>query len=155
DHQTIVFTHNIWFAYELLAKANKKNLKYYDIRQEGSDAGVVTQGTHPRVDTPAQLRERVKKLIEAAAQATGEVRAALVEKGYEALRGLCEITVEHEMFKEVVTRYTPNVMMTKLEKINFEKLEETAKAIMPVFEKCCRYIESHSQPVETQGIRPT
>jgi hypothetical protein len=28
-------------------------------------------------------------------------------------------------------------------------------AITPVFEKACRYIASHSQPIETQGIRPT
>jgi hypothetical protein len=28
-------------------------------------------------------------------------------------------------------------------------------AIVPVFEKSCRYIASHSQPIETQGIRPT
>ena len=27
--------------------------------------------------------------------------------------------------------------------------------IMPVFEKAFRYIASHSQPLETQGIRPT
>ena len=26
---------------------------------------------------------------------------------------------------------------------------------MPVFEKACRYIASHSQLIETQGIRPT
>ena len=61
DHQIIVFTHNIWFAAELLAKADKKRLKYYDIRQEGSDAGVVTAALHPRMDTIAQVRGRVRR----------------------------------------------------------------------------------------------
>jgi hypothetical protein len=28
-------------------------------------------------------------------------------------------------------------------------------AIMPIFDKACRYIASHSQPLETQGVRPT
>jgi hypothetical protein len=46
-------------------------------------------------------------------------------------------------------------MMTKLEKINVDKLQESMAAIMPVFDKSCRYIASHSQPLETQGIRPT
>jgi hypothetical protein len=46
-------------------------------------------------------------------------------------------------------------MMTKLDKINIGKLPESMSAIMPVFEKSCRYIASHSQPPETQGIRPT
>jgi len=43
----------------------------------------------------------------------------------------------------------------KMDKINVGKLQESMAAIMPVFEKSCRYIASHSQPLETQGIRPT
>jgi len=155
SHQIIVFTHNIWFAAELLGKADKKNLKYYDIRLEGEDAGVVTAALHPRVDTIAQVSARVKKMIDAAEKQEGEIKAALVEKGYEELRGLSEIVVEHEMLKGVVQRYAPNVMMTKMDKINVGKFQESMAAIMPVFEKSCRYIASHSQPLETQGIRPT
>jgi energy-coupling factor transporter ATP-binding protein EcfA2 len=155
DHQVIVFTHNIWFAAEMLSKAEKKKWKYYDIRSESGDAGVVTAAIHPRVDTPAQVSGRIRKMIEAADKAEGEVKAALVEKGYEELRNLCEITVEHEMFKGVVQRYYPNVMMTRLEKVNIAKLQETKATVTPIFEKCCRYIASHSQPIETQGIRPT
>jgi len=116
---------------------------------------MVTAASHPRVDTIAQVSGRVKTMIDAAGKQTGEVKAALVEKGYEELRGLCEIVVEHEILKGVVQRYAPNVMMTKLDKINVAKLQEGVAAIMPVFEKSCRYIASHSQPVETQGIRPT
>ena len=155
DHQIIVFTHNIWFAAELLSKADKKNWKYYDIRLEGGDAGVVTAASHPRVDTIAQVSARVRKMIDGAEKQEGEIKAALVEKGYEELRGLSEIVVEHEMLKGVVQRYAPNVMMTKLDKINVGKLQESVAAIMPVFDKSCRYIASHSQPPETQGIRPT
>jgi hypothetical protein len=59
------------------------------------------------------------------------------------------------MFKGVVQRYAPNVMMTKLDQINVGKLQESMAAITPIFEKCCRYVASHSQPLETQGIRPT
>lgn len=155
EHQVIIFTHNIWFAAELLSKADKKNWKYYDIRLEGSDAGVVTPASHPRVDTIAQVSARVNKMIEGAEKQDGEIRAALVEKGYEELRALCEIVVEFEMFKGVVQRYAPNVMLTKLDKINVGQLKDGMAAIVPVFEKACRYIASHSQPIETQGIRPT
>ena len=154
-HQVIVFTHNIWFAAKLLASADKKNWKYYDIRSEGGETGMVTAATHPRVDSLAQVRGRINKLIEAAGKAEGEVRAALVEKGYEELRGLCEIVVEHEMLKGAVQRYEPNVMMTKVAKINVAELQASMAVVMPAFEKACRYIASHSQPIETQGIRPT
>jgi hypothetical protein len=129
-------------------------LKYYDIRPEGSDAGVVTAASHPRVDTIAQVTARVKKLIDGAEKQEGEIKAALVEKGYEELRGLCEIIVEHEMLKGVVQRYAPNVMMTKLDKINVTKLQESMAAIVPVFEKCCRYVASHSQPDFVDSIQP-
>jgi hypothetical protein len=155
DHQIIVFTHNIWFAAELLANADKKRFKYYDIRQEGSDIGVVTAALHPRLDTIAQVSGRVKKMVEGAAMQEGEVKSALVEKGYEELRCLCEVIVEQEILKGVTQRYAPNVMMTKLQKINISKLQESIDAITTVFEKSCRYIASHSQPAETQGVRPT
>ena len=68
---------------------------------------------------------------------------------------MCEVIVEQEMFKGVIQRYAPNAMMTKLEKINVSKLADSIKSISGVFEKCCRYIASHSQPIETQSIRPT
>jgi energy-coupling factor transporter ATP-binding protein EcfA2 len=154
-YQVIVFTHNIWFAAELLGKADKKSLKYYDIRSEGGDAGVVSPATHPRVDTITQVSGRVKKMIDGAAKAEGEVKAALVERGYEELRGLCELIVEQDMLKGVVQRYSPNVMMTKLDKINAADLQKDVAALVPVFDKSCRYIASHSQPIETQGVRPT
>jgi hypothetical protein len=59
------------------------------------------------------------------------------------------------MLKGVVQRYAPNVMMTRAEKINVGELQRSLTSVMPVFEKACRYIASHSQAVETQGIRPT
>ena len=155
DHQILVFTHNIWFAAKLLGDGDKKTMKYYDIRHEGGDAGIVTAASHPRVDTIAKVSGSLKQLIEHAEKAEGEVRSALVEKGYEKLRNLCELVVEVEMLKGVVQRYEPNVMMTKLDKINVEKFSDSLATIVPTFEKSCRYIASHSQPVETQGIRPT
>ena len=81
EHQVIVFTHNIWFAAELLSKADKKKWKYYDIRHEGSDSGVLTAATHPRVDSLAQVRRTIRVLIDTAESQDGEVRAALIENG--------------------------------------------------------------------------
>jgi hypothetical protein len=41
DRQIMIFAHDMWFAAELLSKADTKTRKYNDIRLEGSDAGVV------------------------------------------------------------------------------------------------------------------
>jgi hypothetical protein len=55
----------------------------------------------------------------------------------------------------VTKRYQPNVMMTKLANINFAGLQTAVAVIGPLFEDCCRYIGSHSQPMETLNVRPT
>jgi hypothetical protein len=66
-------------------KFNGSKRRGPDIRAEGDDAGVVTAASHPRVDTIAQVSNAVKNLIDAADKEAGEIRAALVEKGYENL----------------------------------------------------------------------
>src|ERR1700693_2719110 len=68
--------------------------------------------------------------------------------------GLSEIAVAHEMFKGLVQRNAPNVMLLKHDKINIGKLQESTAAIVPVSEKSCRHIAPHSQPIETKGINP-
>jgi hypothetical protein len=86
---------------------------------------------------------------------TGELRQVLVEKAYELLRSLCEVIVESELLAGVTTRYQPNVRMTVLPQIKGNVLQAATEVICPVFEDCCRYIASHSQPLETLNVRPT
>jgi len=155
--QVIVFTHNIWFTTELLARFEKRpqDCSYYDVARDGAKIGIVSKGTHPRSDTYSNLRGRINTLIQSAEKATGETQAALIEKAYELIRNICEVIVEQELLQGVTQRYQPNVMMTKLPKINFAGLEAAVAAINPIFEDCCRYIGSHSQPMETLNVRPT
>jgi hypothetical protein len=155
--QVIVFTHNIWFTTELLARFEKRpqDCSYYDVARDGVKIGIVSKGTHPRSDTYSNLRGRINTLIQSAERATGETQAALIEKAYELLRNICEVIVEQDLLQGVTQRYQPNVMMTKLPKINFTGLEAAVAAINPLFEDCCRYIGSHSQPMETLNVRPT
>jgi recombinational DNA repair ATPase RecF len=155
--QVIVFTHNIWFATELLSRfeERKADCFYYDVSREGDLIGVISKGTHPRSDTVKNLRSRINTMVQGAEKQTGEVRQALVEKGYELLRSLCEVIVETELLAGVTTRYQPNVRMTVLPKIKGEALTAAVEVICPVFEDCCRYIASHSQPLETLNVRPT
>jgi hypothetical protein len=63
--------------------------------------------------------------------------------------------VEQELLQGVTERYRPNVRMTSLPKINFGGLEEAVAVINPIYDDCCRYIGSHSQPLETLNVRPT
>ncbi len=155
--QVIVFTHNIWFATELLSKFEKRpqDCSYYDVTRDGDRIGIVSKGTHPRSDTVSNLKGRINSLVQAAEKSSGEAQAAVVEKAYELIRNVCEVIVEQELLQGVTRRYQPNVMMTRLPNINFDGLNNAVSTIYPIYEDCCRHIGSHSQPMETLNVRPT
>lgn len=154
--QVIVFTHNIWFTTELLARFEKRpqDCSYYDVARDGAKIGIVSKGTHPRSDTVSNLRGKINVLIQSAEKSSGEAQAALIERAYALIRSICEVIVEQELFQGVTQRYQPMVRMTVLPKINFGELEGSVKVINAIYEDCCRYIGSHSQPMETLNVRP-
>lgn len=158
ERQVIVFTHNIWFTMEILAQfeQERESCTYYDVSEEGEAKGIVSRGNSPRLDRFSDKRGRINSLIQTAKSAdAGEARSALIEKAYEDMRGVCEIIVEQDLLQNVTQRYQPNVMMTRLPGIRADRLPAAIAVVMPVFEKCCRYIASHSQPLETLNVRPS
>lgn len=154
--QVIVFTHNIWFAIELLSRFESKREKcsYFSVTDEAGK-GVITPGTHPRWDTIKQTRGKINDTIASAGTSEGETREALIERGYSLIRTWCEVAVESELLAGVTQRYAPNVGMTKLPQIKGDHLQTAIGVILPTFEKACRVMEGHSQPLETLAIRPT
>jgi hypothetical protein len=150
-HQVIVFTHDIRLAVGLLASFEKRtsDCTYYNIERTEAGAGVVSAGTHPRWDTPKQLGKKIESLIREAEKATGETRAALVERAYDVLRSWCEVVVEQDVLCGVSQRFQPNVMMTKLPQIKADRLQKTSEIIFDVFEEACRVTDAHSQPLDT------
>jgi len=55
----------------------------------------------------------------------------------------------------VTLRYQPNVRLNCLSKVKVNLLPEVIKVVSRVFKDSCRYIDSHSQPLVTLGVRPT
>ncbi|REJ68861.1 MAG: hypothetical protein DWQ31_06635 [Planctomycetota bacterium] len=155
--QVIVFTHNIWFTMELLSRfeKNAEDCFYYDVSDGTNEVGIVSRARHPRADTFKQLKGDINRLIQDAGTATGPTQNALIERIYEYIRDICEVIVESDLLKGVTQRYQPNVMMTKLPQIQGERLQAAINKILPVYDKACRYIRSHSQPLETLSVRPS
>ena len=155
NRQVVVFTHDIWFAAELLGRFEQepKECAFYDVTVEDERIGLLEGGSHPRTDTFNDRRRHIADLIEQADKETGKKRQSLVEKGYEELRGACEIVVEKDLLKGVIERYRPNVRMTVLRQISADRLPDAIQKIVPIFEKCSRIISSHSQPLVTRGVR--
>jgi energy-coupling factor transporter ATP-binding protein EcfA2 len=155
DNQVIVFTHDIFFATTLLALFEKsKRCSYFQVTDEDGK-GKVTRATGPRWDTLGGIKGKINSTIQAATQQEGEARDALVRTGYDWIRSWCEVFTETELLQGVTQRYQPNVGMTKLEKINTEKLGEIIPKVTEVFVVACRYIDGHSQPLATLGVTPT
>ncbi len=157
ERQVIVFSHNIWFVTELLAENAKRSqpFLYYDIEKTDGCVGIVTKGTHPRADTVSTVKGKINKLIQDAGALSGESQQALIETAYEYLRNICEIIVESELLQGVTQRYQANVSITKLCQIKADRLREASDAIALVYDRCCRQIVAHSQPIETLNVRPT
>jgi hypothetical protein len=156
--QAIVFTHNIWFAAEILSrfdKATTSDCTYYGVAEANGTTGIVSRGSHPRWDTVSKLGGRINDLIQGAKGAAGEAQSALVESAYGEMRSWCEVVTEQELLAGVTQRYQPNVMMTKLSQIKPQKFAAARDVIFPLFEKACRIMTAHSQPLETLAVRPT
>jgi len=66
ERQVIVFTHNIWFTMELLARFEKdKDLcSYYDVSEDGDLRGLVTRASSPRLDSWGDKRKRINGLLQ-------------------------------------------------------------------------------------------
>jgi hypothetical protein len=155
DNQVVVFTHDIFFATNLLARFDKsKRCSYFQVTDEDGK-GKITRATGPRWDTLSSLKKNVNETIQAAKSEDGEARAALVRTGYDWIRSWCEVFVECELLAEVTQRYQPNVRMTALPKIKAAALPDAIQTVTIVFEDACRYIDGHSQPLASLGVSPT
>jgi hypothetical protein len=157
NRQVIIFTHNIWFTTELLTRfeKGKSSCSFYDVAESGGRCGVISASSSPRVDSVSKVRGRIKAAIQEAEAASGETQAALVERTYAKIRSICELITETELLRGVTERFRPNVMMTQLPNIRADRLQQTIAVVLGLWEKACRIIEAHSQPLETLNIRPS
>jgi hypothetical protein len=157
--QVVVFTHNIWFTAELLArfeKAPAEDCRYYEISSEGDSIGLIEAVPHgPKWDTPKEIAKKIEERIRNAEKATGVAREDLIRGAYSSIRGWCETFVEQELLAGVSARYRPHVRMTVLPQIRSDRIEAATKVVLPIFESACRITDAHSQPLETLGIKPT
>ena len=158
SRQVVVFTHNIWFTMELLARfdRNRKACTYYYVSKVGQEYGLVSAGESPRLDTWSDKKKRINKMIDRAEQESDKtMHDVLVEKGYDDLRGACEIIVERDLLMDVVQSHRPNVMVANLLRVRFEDLPEASATVNKIFDRCCRFTGAHKQPLETLSVRPS
>jgi hypothetical protein len=151
--QVVVFTHNIWFAIELLDQLDKEAV-YYDVQAGDNGKGILTTGTGPRADSLRQLVGKINKHLDEASKVTGEQQFESLERISSLMRNYCEVLAETELLKGVSGRYQPNVRVDSLERIVGAKLDAAVAIVVPLYRKLCRRTEAHSQALETLSVRP-
>jgi len=153
--QVVVFTHDIFFATNLLSRFEKsKRCTYFQITDEPEN-GFVTRASGPRWDTMSSIKANINSTIEAARAESGEARAALIRTGYDWIRSWCEVFTETELLRGATQRYQPNVRMTVLPSIRADLLPELIEVVTRIFEDACRFIDGHSQPLASLGVAPS
>lgn len=129
---------------------------YYDVSENGLERGIISRGESPKLDTWGDKKKRINLLIERIKQEDEkEMRDVLVEAGFDNVRGACEIVVEQDLLQKVVQSYSPNVMVGNLLRLRFDDLGEASSTVNEIFDRCCRFIGAHKQPLETLNVRPT
>ena len=153
----IVFTHDIWFASEILAEFEQRSSEcmYYQVVEGIGVKGIVSRASHPRLDTVASLKRRINSAVQDATGGTDDDRQHRIDSAYNEIRSWCETVVENVLLNRVTQRHQPNVAMQNLSAIKVGRLEQAISMIYPIWEKANRYTTAHSQPLETLGIRPS
>jgi hypothetical protein len=153
--QVIVFTHDILFATKLLSLfETSQRCIYYQVTDDDAK-GEVTRATGPRWDTLSYFRARINEAIQDAKASHGETRAAFVRTGYDWLRSWIEVFTETDLLEGVTQRYQPNVRMMNLTRIKVGALPVAIATATEVFDRACRYIDGHSQPLPSLSVSPT
>ncbi len=158
-HQVVVFTHNIFFASTLIGLRDSRKLAYafYEVRANETEKGFLQAGGSPRQDSPAQVAKRINKTVELAKAAGKDdlsLQEAMVEQAYGQLRAWCEAFVEQELLANVTQRHRANLMMGGLEKIKLDRFETAKSALIPLFDRCSRFMPGHSQSIEQLNVKP-
>ena len=73
---------------------------------------------------------------------------------YGNLRSAIELLIEEIILNNTIKRHRYNIAVTSFFKIKFQVINEIKLELEQLFDRCCRFIEGHSNP-ETYENSPT
>jgi hypothetical protein len=150
ERQTVIFTHSILLFNSLLAQVKlpyNKDIqsRFYHTKNHYELCGVITDADE-EINSPKSYISRLNELINNTPKNRPEEEVAA--EGYGYLRSAIELTVEHEIFQGTVKRYQKNIALTNLARVSGEAIDKCKTTLNDIFEKCCGYINAHSNPTE-------
>ena len=152
--QVIVFTHDLPFLNAMFVAAEKRGIDvvpHWIDRRDGRP-GHVAVGDAPVTMKAYDTTEQARTHLLAAKACTGSVQQEQIRLGMGALRRTIEEIVVKRLFKDTVPRWSDQVRVTTLRRINWD-IDEVEK-ICALFEDLSSYIEGHSHTDDAMGAPP-
>lgn len=155
SRQVIVFTHDLVFLNGLLEAATIAAVPFechWIQRDANGRPGEVAFGDAPATIRIHDTTTRAEKALADAGLLSGSARENAIRLGMGALRRTLEETVVRKLLKDAVPRWSDQVRVTTLRKVNWNnaKVEEIAA----LYEDLSRFIEGHSHTDEASGSPP-
>ena len=159
ERQVILFTHSILLFNSIKQKSDLPRFKdfefkYYETETDLKNTGLLYESPTLREDNFKKYKKSINEILNLPKEKRGSKESELAISGYNKLRPAIEVFVENEMLFNTVKRYRKNVALTSLEKINGALIDKHKEQLTDIFEKCCEYIEAHSNP-ESIDPKPT
>jgi hypothetical protein len=159
EQQVIVFTHHLYFATKLLAafehSSSREHCSFYEVLAEDGKVGLVSRGSHPRMDTVKAITGRVNKALQDARAASGTERSDLIATAYGHMRGWIEAFIEDDLLQGSVKRHRANISIDALSRVNGQAVDEAVRILQPVFDRASERIWPHAHTADQLQARPT
>lgn len=159
ERQVLVFTHNILFYYFLYNQCegdNSQENKFFKVDgYDTNNKGLVSESFSGRIENINDIKKKLngyKQRVESKTCLGDELEYNL-SLAYTEIRTWCELIVEEGFFKSIIRRYEPNIRFTKLIDIDGSFIEELEN-VTDLFNRSCRWMIGHSQPIETLHSKP-
>lgn len=153
QRQVVIFTHNVLLFNSLLFLSTRpsfKHLKYkfYNSQKEYDFVGVITESEEEK-NKVSQNIKKINTLLNNKPKDRSEIDVA--KEGFGELRSAIELCIEHEIFKGTIQRYQKHVSLGKFIQINADGLGKHKDSLNDMYERCCGYINAHSNPVQVRN----
>lgn len=151
ERQVIIFTHSVLLFNSIKQKSElhgfkKLQFKYYETEKDLEFTGYLYDSPDLKQDNFTNYEKRINALLNLPKEERNRRENDLAIEGYNKLRAAIEVMVEKEVLHDTVKRYRKNVALTALEKIKGGLIEKHKEGLNAVFERCCGYIDAHSNP---------
>jgi energy-coupling factor transporter ATP-binding protein EcfA2 len=153
--QVIIFTHDAVFLTMLATtcEKTKTEMMTHWVECDGDGRpGQISLNDCPAGIPHYRTTQKAKNTLKEAKAAAGSKRLDLIQRGMGELRRTIEEIVPYLLFKEVMTRWSDQIRVTSLKKINWDN--GLVDELIEAFEAASAKMQGHSHTEESAGAPP-